>query len=116
MDLAIKHALRCDLDYLVVGEIRHSSTAKVVIEGIEAGFTGLLTSIHTRRPDLTVDRFVNLISRDSQYSSIDPVYKMVSSSIDVIVNCSKNIESGKRFVSEIGIIEEGAYQIKFKNL
>ena len=99
----IKTALRMRPDRLIVGEVR-GSEAFDMIEAMNTGHAGSMTSVHANSCRQTISRLENLILADHGLD-VRAVRSNISQAIDIIVYMTHR-NDGKRVVSEIVEIGE----------
>ena len=96
-DLVI-NALRMRPDRIIVGECR-SSEALDMLQAMNTGHDGSLTTLHANTPQDVVDRMVTMVRYGSDLP-VDAIEAQIGSAFDEIVHVVRNRE-GYRFVSEV---------------
>lgn len=94
----VKNSLRMRPDRIIVGEVRDGS-AYDMLQAMNTGHDGSMTTVHANDPKGAVDRIVNLMS---EVGEVDPTraLSIIAGGIDLIV-CVDRYEDGSRRVSSI---------------
>lgn len=98
----VKNALRMRPDRIIVGEVR-GAEAFDMMQAMNTGHEGSLTTIHANHPRDCLARLENMINMANLNLPITSIRQQVSSAINLIVQTSR-MRDGKRrvtFVSEI---------------
>ncbi len=96
-DLVI-NALRMRPDRIVVGEVR-SAEALDMLQAMNTGHDGSLTTLHANSTQDVVDRMVTMVRYGSDLP-VDAIEAQIGSAFDVIVHVIRDRE-GHRFIAEI---------------
>ncbi len=96
-DLVI-NALRMRPDRIIVGECR-SAEALDMLQAMNTGHDGSLTTLHANTPQDVVDRMVTMVRYGSDLP-VDAIEAQIGSAFDEIVHVVRDRE-GRRFVSEV---------------
>jgi pilus assembly protein CpaF len=95
----VKNALRMRPDRIIVGEVR-GGEALDMLQAMNTGHEGSLTSIHSNTPRDMVSRLETLILMSGVELPLDVIRKQISSSIDLIVQQSR-LRDGSRKIMNI---------------
>ena len=95
----VKNALRMRPDRIIVGEVR-GGEALDMLQAMNTGHEGSLTSIHSNTPRDMVSRLETLILMSGVELPLDVIRKQISSSIDLIIQQSR-LRDGTRKVMNI---------------
>ena len=98
---SIKHALRNNPDRLIVGEIRDADALTALLEGIEVGFRGCLSTIHAHSAHGAISRMARMLYRASNSTGIDLYEHMIRDTIDFIAYCELNRKTQRYEVREV---------------
>lgn len=96
-DLVI-NSLRMRPDRIIVGECR-SSEAWDMLQAMNTGHSGSMTTLHANSPEDVVDRMVTMV-RYAADLPVDAIEAQIGSAFDAIVQISRD-KGGGRYVSEI---------------
>lgn len=110
----IASALRLRPDRIIVGEVRDEA-ALDLIQAMGTGHDGSMGTVHANSPVDACTRMESLILMGDTKIPPDAVRKMVGSSIQLIVQCNRYHDGGRRtsHVSEVlGVDEHGRYITK----
>jgi pilus assembly protein CpaF len=120
----VKNALRMRPDRIIVGEVR-GAEAFDMMQAMNTGHEGSLTTIHANHPRDCLARLENMINMAHLNLPVSSIRQQVSSAINLIVQISRMRDGQRRvtFVSEIVGMEGEiitmqdlyAYQIKGEN-
>lgn len=94
----VMNALRMRPDRIVVGECR-GGEAWDMLQAMNTGHDGSLTTLHANSPEDVVDRMVTMV-RYAADLPIDAIEAQIGSAFDIIVQVVRDRE-GHRFVSEV---------------
>lgn len=94
----VRNALRMRPDRIIVGEVRDGS-AYDMLQAMNTGHDGSMTTVHANDPHGAIDRIINLIS---EVGEVDPnrALSIVAGGIDLII-CVDRFEDGSRRVSSV---------------
>ncbi|GAB4581731.1 MAG: CpaF family protein [Anaerolineales bacterium] len=95
----VKNALRMRPDRIIVGEVR-GGEALDMLQAMNTGHEGSLTSIHSNTPRDMVSRLETLILMSGVELPLDVIRKQIGASIDLIVQQSR-LRDGSRKVMNI---------------
>jgi len=95
----VKNALRMRPDRIIVGEVR-GGEALDMLQAMNTGHEGSLTSIHSNTPRDMVSRLETLILMSGVELPLDVIRKQIASSVDLIVQQSR-LRDGSRKVMNI---------------
>ena len=95
----VKNALRMRPDRIIVGEVR-GGEALDMLQAMNTGHEGSLTSIHSNTPRDMVSRLETLLLMSGVELPLDVIRKQISSSIDLIIQQSR-LRDGTRKVVNI---------------
>ncbi len=95
----VKNALRMRPDRIILGEIR-SSEAIDMLQAMNTGHDGSLSTIHANRPREALMRLENMVSMAGFKLPSSAVRSLIASAIDVIVQVSR-MRDGVRRVTHI---------------
>lgn len=94
----VMNALRMRPDRIIVGECR-GGEAWDMLQAMNTGHDGSLTTLHANAPIDVIDRMVTLV-RYAADLPVDAIEAQIGSAFDVIVQVARDRE-GRRFVSEV---------------
>lgn len=94
----VKNTLRMRPDRIVVGEVRDGS-AYDMLQAMNTGHDGSMTTVHANDPWGAIDRLVNLISEVGEVDS-NRALSLVAGGVDMIVSIER-FEDGTRKLSSI---------------
>lgn len=97
----VRNSLRQRPDRIVVGEVRDGA-AYDMLQAMNTGHEGSLTTIHANSPKGAVERLSNLIAQIGELDSNQSL-TLISSGVDVIIQINR-YEDGSRRVSSIAEI------------
>lgn len=97
---ALRHCLRNSPQIMVHGEILDPAVARTFLEAIEAGFSGMMSTIHADNAKVATSRLATLATKSSNVSRKD-WQSTADNSIDLIVHVDFNTTSGVRRVSQV---------------
>lgn len=96
-DLVI-NALRMRPDRIVVGECR-GAEALDMLQAMNTGHDGSLTTLHANSPKETVSRLTTMV-RYAAELPVDVIENYISSAIDLVVQTTRGID-GSRYISDV---------------
>lgn len=98
----VKNALRMRPDRIIVGEVR-GAEAFDMMQAMNTGHEGSLTTIHANHPRDALSRLENMINMANLNLPITAIRQQISSAINVIVQISRMRDGHRRitYVSEI---------------
>jgi pilus assembly protein CpaF len=97
----VRNSLRMRPDRIIVGEVRDSS-AYDMLQAMNTGHDGSMTTVHANDPYGAIDRVVNLISEVGDIDT-DRALTLIAGGIDLIVSIDR-YEDGSRRVASIAEI------------
>lgn len=97
----VKNALRMRPDRIIVGEVRDGS-AYDMLQAMNTGHDGSMTTVHANDPYGAIDRIVNLISEVGEVDT-NRALSLVAGGVDMIVAIDR-YEDGSRRISSIAEI------------
>jgi pilus assembly protein CpaF len=97
----VRNALRMRPDRIIVGEVRDGS-AYDMLQAMNTGHDGSMTTVHANDSYGAIDRIVNLISEVGEVDT-NRALSLVAGGIDLIV-CIDRYEDGSRRISQIAEI------------
>jgi pilus assembly protein CpaF len=98
----VKNALRQRPDRIVVGEVRDGS-AYDMLQAMNTGHEGSMTTVHANDPDGAIDRLVNLIGEGDSSMNDAQSLSLISNGVDIMVTIAR-FEDGSRKVASISEI------------
>ena len=98
----VQNALRMRPDRIVVGECR-GGEAFDMLQAMNTGHEGSMTTLHANNPVETMSRMENLVLMANQGLPIDAVRYQIAGSVDFVVQLTR-YPNGKRKISEIAEI------------
>lgn len=110
----MESALRLRPDRIIVGEVR-GSEALDLLNAMGTGHDGSMGTVHANTPDDACTRMETLCLMGETKIPPDAIRKMVGSAIQLIVQCNRYHDGGRRtsHISEVlGVDEFGRYIVK----
>lgn len=107
----MESALRLRPDRIIVGEVR-GSEALDLLNAMGTGHDGSMGTVHANSPNDACTRMETLCMMGETKIPADAIRKMVGSAIDLIVQCNRYHDGGRRtsHISEVlGVDEYGRY-------
>ena len=101
MRALVKDALRMRPDHLVIGETR-DATAYDLIQALNSGTSGSISTIHAASPSRALERLTNLVREAESAPTEEPARRMVTGAVNLLIQMS----SGDDGVRRIGSIDE----------
>lgn len=102
----LTNTLRMRPDRIIVGEIRESEGASVMLQAANTGHDGTMTTIHANSADRAVNfRLAGLIRKSAVNMPAEVASAEVSSALDLVVHVSR--ERGRRFIKTIAVVDPG---------
>ncbi|MEX1035979.1 MAG: CpaF family protein [Sneathiella sp.] len=103
----LKNALRMRPDRIILGEIR-GSEAIDMLQAMNTGHDGSLSTIHANRPREALTRLENMVGMSSVNLPTKAVRTQIASAIDLIVQISRMRDGVRRitYISEVVGMEE----------
>jgi pilus assembly protein CpaF len=98
----VKNALRQRPDRIVVGEVRDGS-AYDMLQAMNTGHEGSMTTVHANDPEGAIDRLVNLIGEGDSSMNDAQCLSLISNGVDIMVTIAR-FEDGSRKVASISEI------------
>jgi len=110
----MESALRLRPDRIIVGEVR-GPEALDLLNAMGTGHDGSMGTVHSNNPMDACTRMETLCMMGETKIPADAVRKMVGSTIDLIVQCSRYMDGGRRtsHISEVlGVDQHGRYIVR----
>ena len=109
----IRNSLRMRPDRIIVGEVR-GPEALDMLQAMSTGHKGTLAVIHGNSPQEIVSRLETLILSSGIKLPIEEIRKMISNTIDIIVQQERFSDGSRRIthISEVRGIERGEISIQ----
>lgn len=101
----VKNALRMRPDRIVVGEVR-GEEAIDMLQAMNTGHDGSLTTLHAGTPEETVLRLV-LMARFGMDLPTDIIEEQIATALDLIV-MSRRLKGGDRVISDLAEVSRGS--------
>lgn len=95
----VRNSLRMRPDRIVVGEIR-GAEAVDVLQAMNTGHSGSMTTVHSNSPKDLVTRLETMILMSGLNSNPSTARRMIASSIDMIIHLGK-LKNGRRILSRV---------------
>lgn len=99
----VRNSLRMRPDRIVIGEVR-SGEAFDMLQAMNTGHEGSLTTVHANNPRDALARLENMVSMAGLELPVSAVRKQIASAINIIVQLSR-LEDGSRRVTSIQEID-----------
>lgn len=99
----VRNALRMRPDRIIVGECR-GAEALDMLQAMNTGHDGSLTTLHANSPKDMIMRLVTMV-RYGVDLPVDVIERNIVSAIDLVIQVAR-YKDGRRFVSEISVIEQ----------
>lgn len=94
----VRNSLRMRPDRIVVGEVRASEVVDM-LQAMNTGHDGSLTTIHANSPRDALMRIETLIAMTGMNISVDSVRRYVSSALDVIIHVARLVDGSRKVIS-----------------
>lgn len=94
----VKNSLRMRPDRIVIGEVR-SGEAFDMLQAMNTGHEGSLTTVHANNPRDSLARLENMVSMAGLDLPIAAVRKQIASGIDIIIQLSRLEDGSRRVIS-----------------
>ena len=110
----MESALRLRPDRIIVGEVR-GPEALDLLNAMGTGHDGSMGTVHANAPEEACTRMETLCLMGETKIPADAIRKMVGASIDLIVQCSRYSDGGRRtsHISEVlGVDQYGRYIVR----
>lgn len=110
----MESALRLRPDRIIVGEVR-GPEALDLLNAMGTGHDGSMGTVHANTPTDACTRLETLCLMGETKIPVDSIKKMVGSALQLIVQCSRYHDGGRRtsHISEVlGVDEYGRYQVR----
>ncbi|GAH31015.1 unnamed protein product, partial [marine sediment metagenome] len=95
----VRNSLRMRPDRIVVGEIR-GAEAVDVLQAMNTGHSGSMTTVHSNSPKDLVTRLETMILMSGLNSNPSTARRMIASSIDMIIHLGK-LKNGRRILLRV---------------
>lgn len=103
----VRNALRMRPDRIIVGECR-GAEALDMLQAMNTGHDGSLTTLHANSPKDMIMRLVTMV-RYGVDLPVDVIERNIASAIDLVIQVAR-YKDGRRFVSEISVIEQDGFE------
>ena len=110
----VKNCLRMRPDRIIVGEVR-GPEALDLLNAMGTGHDGSMGTVHSNSPSEACTRMETLCMMGETKIPADAIRRMVGSTIDLIVQCSRYHDGGRRtsHISEVlGVDQYGRYIVR----
>jgi pilus assembly protein CpaF len=104
MSALLAAALRSRPDRIVIGEVREPATAYALLQALNTGHSGTLSTIHANNALEALRRLSDLALASSSNLTQRFVQQQVARSIDCVVHISR--VQGRRHVTQCGFIDD----------
>ncbi|HVB76820.1 MAG TPA: ATPase, T2SS/T4P/T4SS family [Candidatus Nitrosotalea sp.] len=103
IQMLVHEALRMSPDRIVIGEVR-GAEALDLLDAMNTGHPGSISTIHSDSPRDTLPRLVRLALRNPQAPPADAVTAEVARSVELVMQASVDLSGGRRqrYLSSIG--------------
>jgi pilus assembly protein CpaF len=91
----VRNALRLRPDRIIVGEVR-GAEALDMLQAMNTGHDGSLTTLHANRPDDAVRRLETMVLLDGSGLPLAAVREQIASAVDLIVQVSRHADGARR--------------------
>lgn len=94
----LKSALRWRPDRIILGEVR-GNEARTLLDALNTGHAGSLTTIHANSAPRALRRFANLVLRSHAQIALEDIEAEIAEGVDYVVHLER--EPGRRTVREV---------------
>lgn len=94
----VRNSLRMRPDRIVIGEVR-GPEALDMLQAMNTGHDGSLTTIHANTPRDALTRVENMVSMSGISFSSKVLREQISSALDVVIQLTRHEDGGRRLVS-----------------
>lgn len=101
----VKNSLRMRPVRIVVGEVR-GSEALDMLNAMNTGHEGSLSTIHANGPSETVDRLLTMIAMGGEMAS-ELAMRLIASAVDIIIFQEKGVDGVRRITSINEVLKPG---------
>lgn len=103
----VKNSLRQRPDRIVVGEVRDSA-AYDMLQAMNTGHEGSMTTTHANDPSATITRLSNLVTESKEMDS-EQALSLIANSVDIIISIARYEDGSRRlaYVAEVPSTVEG---------
>lgn len=102
-DDLLKSSLRWRPDRIILGEVR-GIEARTLLDSLNTGHTGSLTTIHANSAIRALRRFANLVLRSHAQSTFEDTEAEIGEAVDYVVHVER--EPGRRVIREVLRLDE----------
>lgn len=98
----VASALRCRPDRIIIGEVR-GSEAEDMLEAMNTGHEGSMTTIHANTPTGALNRLVTLVRQGNAELSENLIMEKIAEALDLVVQIQR-LPNGDRRVMEVSCV------------
>lgn len=111
LDDHLRSTLRKRPDRIIIGECR-GPEAYTMLEAMNTGHEGSMTTIHANDPQSALTRLVTLVKQGDPTLSEDTIRSKIASAIDLVVQVQRLSDGSRRIISieSIGVYIDGVIQ------
>ena len=111
LDDHLRSTLRKRPDRIIIGECR-GPEAYTMLEAMNTGHEGSITTIHANDPQSALTRLVTLVKQGDPTLSEDTIRSKIASAIDLVVQVQRLSDGSRRIISieSIGVYIDGVIQ------
>jgi Flp pilus assembly CpaF family ATPase len=111
LDDHLKAALRKRPDRIIIGECR-GSEAYTMLEAMNTGHEGSMTTIHANNPTAALSRLITLVKQGESTLSEETIKAKIADAIDIIVQVNRFPDGTRKVVSieQVGAYSDGVIQ------
>ena len=113
MALLLKNSLRMRPERLLLGEVRDAEAAGALLQAINTGHAGILSTLHANSATDALVRLDTLIAAGSVQIPFEAVRQQVRSNFDAIVHVARTPKHGRRVI-EVGELQDGVMKILWR--
>jgi pilus assembly protein CpaF len=100
----VKNTLRMRPDRIVVGEVRDAAEALDMLQAMNTGHDGSLTTIHSNSPRDTLSRIETMVLMAGYDLPVRAIREQIASAVDLIVHVSR-LKDGTRRITHVTEVE-----------
>lgn len=105
-EMLLVNTLRMRPDRIIVGEIRESEGARVMLQAANTGHDGTMTTIHANTPEAALNERLADMLRGAKNVPDDVAKREVSMAIDLVVQVTRR--QGVRYLSAISVVDRSS--------